>query len=91
MHEHVSRSDQRRLQDKENQPSREYSRMNIEQKWSWQCRMDQVRPDGKAETVRHNYGNQQRHEEIEVLIEQNAGLRFYNNPLIELRIGQCRH
>jgi hypothetical protein len=65
--------------------------MNIEQKWSGQCRMDQVLHDRKAETVHHHRGNQQRHEEVEVLIEQAATLRCYNNPLIESQMGQGYH
>lgn len=62
--------------------------MNIEQKRSWQCRMDQVLLDRKAETVHHYCGNQQRHEEVEVLIEGAAALRCYKNALIEPRIGE---
>ena len=50
--------------------------------------MNQPGTHGEAESVRHHCGNQERHEEIEILIEEAAPLRGGGGGLEKIRIGR---
>src|SRR5215471_7865548 len=72
MHVHVASANQRRLQNEEGQPSGENSGVNIENEWTWNRGMDQIPINRVAESVHHHDNDQQRHEEVEISVEDAA-------------------
>jgi hypothetical protein len=49
--------------------------------------MNQMLVHREAEAIHHHWRNQQRHEEVEILVEQTATLRCYGGGLKKPRIG----
>jgi len=66
---HVVCSHQCGLQNEKCQPSRKDCRMKIKQRRSGHERVNQILFDREAEAVHNDHGDQQGHEEIEILVQ----------------------
>ena len=87
MPSHVVRSHQRGLQNEKQQPSGKDRGMDVQDGGRWDGRMNQSFAHGEAEAVHNHCGNQERHEEVEILIEQTATFRGEGARLKKARIG----
>ena len=73
MQAHIAGTHQRGLQDEEKHPPGKNDGMDGEDE-GWNGRgVQQVLPDGVAETVDRYDGNQQRHAEVEILAQKSRG------------------
>ena len=50
--------------------------------------MEKILVYREMEAIDDDRGDQQRHEEVEILIEQTATFRCYGDPLMKPRIGR---
>src|SRR5215510_5943766 len=72
MRPHVAGTNQSGLQQKENQPSREYRRMDIQNSWPRNRRVDQVPANRKTEPEHHGRRNQQRQARVKIVLQKAA-------------------
>ena len=69
---HTVRADQRGLENEEDNPPREYGRMNPEEQGPRHSGMEETGVDGVAEAPDHDRCDEQRHGEIEIPVQQTV-------------------
>jgi len=74
MDSHIVRSNECRLKNEEDHPPGEDRRMKRKNHWPGHGGMEEILVHRVAESVNDGHRNEQRHEEVEVSIDQAAGL-----------------
>ncbi len=78
---------QRGLQQEKEQPTGKDRRVEIQNRGPRNRWVNQSGAHGEAEAVDHHCGDQERHEEVEILVEQAATFCCYGGGLKKRRIG----